>query len=253
MPHGGRHASTSDRAAHGIDDPGIAWPRPRGDVAIGALCQQTGVRWGSWSWSCRSCPRACLLDHRDHRRDPSLLSRCASRGSSLLRSLRTPAAHDPVSPSAYPNRCAATTAAQTGLSCSAPLPARVLRPLPRRDRRYVHLRTEVSPTSPSPRHDRLGSRVVNLTRLQASRNVAARVLAFSVETFDTPLQPRHSRRALGVCYSALRRLPRRDLHPLEMDSVKPTIICLLRHDAPCARFYLYSTTGAIARARWALS
>ena len=36
----------------------------------------------------------------------------------------------------------------------------------------------------------------------------------------------------GVCYSALRRLPRRDLHPLETNSVKQTILCLLLHDAP---------------------
>ncbi len=36
----------------------------------------------------------------------------------------------------------------------------------------------------------------------------------------------------GVCYSALRRLPRRDLHPLEMNSVKRTLLCPLRHDAP---------------------
>src|SRR5437762_5886654 len=73
---------------------------------------------------------------------------------------------------------------------------------------------------PSPRHDRLGSRIVNLTRLQASRDVAARVLAFSVETLDTPLEPRDSRPTLGVCYSALRRLPRRDLHSLEEGSVE---------------------------------
>ena len=36
----------------------------------------------------------------------------------------------------------------------------------------------------------------------------------------------------GVCYSALRRLPRRDLHPLETNSVKQTMRCLLLHDAP---------------------
>jgi hypothetical protein len=68
--------------------------------------------------------------------------------------------------------------------------------------------------------DRLGSRVVTLTRLQASLDVAARVLALSMETFDTPLEPRDSHHALGVCYSALRCLPRRDLHPLEKGSVE---------------------------------
>jgi hypothetical protein len=236
MPHGGRHTSTSDRVAHEIGVPGIAWPRPRGDVAIGALCQRTDALRGSWSRSCRSCPRACLLDHRDHRRDPSLRPRYSSWASSLLRSPRTPAAHDALSPSAYTCRSAATTAAQTGLSCSVHLPVRVLRPLPRRDLRCVHLRTETPQAWPSPRHDRLGSRIVNLSRLQASRDVAARVLAPSVEAFDTPLGPRDSPHAPGVCYSALRRLPRRDLHPLEMNSVKQTVLCLLRHDAPCPEF-----------------
>ena len=42
---------------------------------------------------------------------------------------------------------------------------------------------------PSPRHDRLGSRVVTVTRLQASLHVAARVPASSVEAPDTPLEP----------------------------------------------------------------
>ena len=62
--------------------------------------------------------------------------------------------------------------------------------------------------------------MVTLTRLQASLDVAARVLALSMETFDTPLEPRDSHPALGVCYSALRCLPRRDLHPLEEGSVE---------------------------------
>lgn len=62
--------------------------------------------------------------------------------------------------------------------------------------------------------------------------IAARVLAPSKEALDTPLGPRGSHRAPGVCYSALRRLPRRDLHPLEQNSVKQTMPCPLRHDAP---------------------
>jgi len=110
-------------------------------------------------------------------------------------------------------------AAQTGLSCSTSLRACVLRPLPRRDL-LRDFRIRAQQAWPSPRHDRLGSRIVNLTRLQASRDVAARVLAFSVETFDTPLEPQDSHPALGVGYSALRRLPRRDLHPLEEGSVE---------------------------------
>ena len=137
-----------------------------------------------------------------------------------------------LSPSAYTSRAAPTRAAQTGLSCSVPLRARVLRPLPRRDLPHVHLRTEARQTWPSPRHDRLGSRVVNLSRLQASLDVAARVLAPSVEAFDTPLGPPGSLPMPGVCYSALRRLPRRDLHPLEKNGGKQTMLCLLRHDAP---------------------
>ena len=117
------------------------------------------------------------------------------------------------------------------------LPARVLRPLPRRDLAHVRPRTGVRETWPSPRHDRLGSRIVNLSRLQASRDVVARVLASSVEALDTPLGPRGSRHAPGVCYSALRGLPRRDLHPLETDSVKPALAGWLRHDAPWPSSY----------------
>src|SRR5207247_593810 len=139
-----------------------------------------------------------LLGRRCPRRDPSLHPRCSSRASSLLRSPRIPAAPGSFSPLAYASHAAPTRAAQTGLSCSVPLRARVLRPIPRRDRSRVHLRTETRPTWPSPRHDRLGSRLVNLSRLQASRHVAARVLALSVETLDTPLGPRDSHPTPGV-------------------------------------------------------
>ena len=64
---------------------------------------------------------------------------------------------------------------------------------------------------------------VNMSRLQASRHVAAHVLAPSEEALDTPLGPPRSLAVPGVCYSALRRLPRRDLHPLETNSVKQTL------------------------------
>jgi hypothetical protein len=37
----------------------------------------------------------------------------------------------------------------------------------------------------------------------------------------------------GVCYSALRRLPRQDLHLLENNGVEQTFDCLLCLDAPC--------------------
>jgi hypothetical protein len=172
---------------------------------------------------CRHCPR----------RDPSLRPRCSSRASSLLWSPRTPAAPRSLSPLAYTSRAAATTAAQTGLSCSVPLRAHVLRPLPRRVLIRVRLRTGAHQAWPSPRHDRLGSRVVNVTRLQASLDVAARVLAPSVEALDTPLGPHGSHRTSGVCYSALRRLPRRDSHPLERNDRIRTLARPYRHDAPC--------------------
>ncbi len=122
-------------------------------------------------------------------------------------------------------------AAQTGLSCSVHLRARVLRPLPRRDPPHLHHRTGARSAWPSPCDQRLGSRIVNMSRLQASRHVAARVLAPSSEAFDTPLGPPRSLAVPGVCYSALRRLPRRDLHPLETNSVKQSLTHPLRHDA----------------------
>src|SRR5688572_18105459 len=237
MPPTGRHACRSDPAGHGSGAPGIAWPRPTVGVAIGALCRPSDDDRGEWVRSCRPCPRACLRHQPDHRRDPSLRSCCSSRASTLLRSPRTPAARHSFSPSAYTSHPAPTRAAQTGLSCSVPLRVRVLRPLPRRDL-PGHRRTATRQTWPSPRHDRLGSRVVNLSRLRASRDVAARGLAPSVEAFDTPLGPPGSLPMPGVCYSALRRLPRRDLHPLEKNGVKQTMIRLLRHDAPWRGDYM---------------
>ena len=78
-------------------------------------------------------PLRLLARRRYPRRDPSLRPRYSSRPSSVLRSPRTPAAPRSLSPSAYTSRPAATTAAQTGLSCSVLLLVRVLLPLPRRD------------------------------------------------------------------------------------------------------------------------
>ena len=49
------------------------------------------------------------------------------------------------------------------------------------------------------------------------------------------LRHRNLSRPPGVCYSALRRLPRRDLHPLETKSVNQTPTGPLRHDAPRAK------------------
>ena len=150
MPPGGRHPSRSGPSGHGSGVPGIAWPRPRVGVAIGARGRWAETHRGSWNRTCRSCPGACLLDQPDHRRDPSLPPRSSSRGSTLLRSPRTPAAPRSISPSAYTSHAALTGAAQTGLSCSVRLPVRVLRPIPRRDLPHVHLRTEARETWPSP-------------------------------------------------------------------------------------------------------
>jgi hypothetical protein len=97
----------------------------------------------------------------------------------------------------------------------------------------VRLRTGAHQAWPSPRHDRLGSRVVKLTRLPASLDVAARMLAPSVEALDTPLGSRDSHHVPGVCYSALQRLPRRDLHPLEKNDGMRALARPHRHDAPC--------------------
>src|SRR5712691_4173866 len=230
----GRHACRCGRATHENVGPVAAWPHARVGVAIGALCRGTRVRRGGWNRSSRSCPRACLLCRHCPRRDPSLHPRCSSRASSLLRSPRTPAAPHSLSPLAYTSRAAVTTAAQTGLSCSVPLRAHVLRPLPRRDRPRLRLRTGAPSVLPSPRHDRLGSRVVNLSRLQASLVVAARVLAPSEEALDTPLGPRDFHHPPGVCYSALRCLPRRDLHPLEKNDAMTALARSHHHDAPWA-------------------
>jgi len=112
------------------------------------------------------------------------------------------------------DRSALTRAAQTGLSCSPSSLEHVLRPLPRQDSRRLLLRTSAPRTWPSPRHARLGSCIVPLSRRQASLDVAARALAPSVEAFDAPLRPRRSLPAPGACYRTARFLSGRDLHPL---------------------------------------
>ena len=56
-PPTGRHACRSDRAGHGSGAPGIAWLRPRGGVAIGALCQCSRDAHPVIG-PLRSCPRA---------------------------------------------------------------------------------------------------------------------------------------------------------------------------------------------------
>jgi hypothetical protein len=225
--HCGRHT------ADAIGIPEAAWRATLARAEVVVPERHADAHRGDWNRSCRSCPHTYRHSERDQSRGPSLPG-CCSPPRSAVRPPRTPAAHDSTSPSAYTRRSALTRAAQTGLSCSVRLRAHVLRPLPRRDLRHVPLRTEASQTWPSPRNDRLGSRVVNLSRLQASPDVATRVLAPSEEALDTPLGPPASRPVPGVCYSALRRLPRRDSHPLEMNSVKRTMFRPPRHDAPPA-------------------
>ena len=102
---------------------------------------------------------------------------------------------------------------------------------------------------PSPRHDRFGLRVVTLSRLQASLDVAARVFAPRCTTcaawraLDAPLGHEGLPSIPGACYPAHRRLPGRDLHPLEKRSEQRT--CLFqsqferpsRHDAPRVAAY----------------
>ena len=83
-----------------------------------------------------------------------------------------------------------------------------------------------------------------MSRLQTSRYVAARVLAPSTEAFDTPLGPPRSLAVPGVCYAALRDLPRRDLHPLETNSVKRTVMHPLRHDTLQPSFYRWMVDGS---------
>jgi hypothetical protein len=94
-----------------------------------------------------------------------------------------------------------------------------------------------------------------VTRLQASRDVAARGLAPSEEALDTPLGPPGSLPVPGVCYSALRRLPRRDLHPLEPNDKTVALARSRRHDATCrsctrARSRAASSRGRAGNCQW---
>jgi hypothetical protein len=47
----------------------------------------------------------------------------------------------------------------------------------------------------------------------------------------------------GVCYSALRRLPRRDLHPLETDDLMSALEHSHRHDATSMVSYDHVEVG----------
>jgi hypothetical protein len=193
---------------------GAAWLLPIARVQVLVLCPRACARGGDWERSCRPCPRTYPFSERDQSRGPSLRRRCSSPPSTVLRPPRTPAAHDVTSPSAYTRRLAPTRAAQTGLSCSSSSLEHVLRPIPRQDSRRVLLRTSAPRAWPSPRHARLGSRIVSVSRRQASLDVAARALAPSEKALDAPLRPRRSLAAPGACYRTVRFLSARDLHPL---------------------------------------
>jgi hypothetical protein len=68
----------------------------------------------------------------------------------------------------------ADEAAQTGLSCPEPDRACVPIPIPRKDPTKGMSAAPVGRVLPSPWRERLGSLIVNLTRLQDSRRVALR-------------------------------------------------------------------------------
>lgn len=74
------------------------------------------------------------------------------------------------------------------VSCSGPDHAHVPSSVPRQDPEGRPW-NKAPRTWPSPRHDRLGSHAVAVTRLQGSLNATARVRAPSKEALDTPLSP----------------------------------------------------------------
>jgi len=96
----------------------------------------------------------------------------------------------------------ADEAAQTGLSCPEPDRAYVPIPLPRRDATVGMSAAPVGRMLPSPWHERLGSPVVCLSRLQDSRRVAlwpARLLP--PKRLSTPRSAR--RLSTSWCLTAL--------------------------------------------------
>ncbi len=144
-----RHSCRCGRTTRGSGALGSAWPQPTAVFGVVALYPQALACAGGWTGSfARTCPRAYLLRRLDHRRGPSLLPCSAPRLSSVLRPPRIPAAHRSTSPLAYTSQFAATTAVQTGLSCSVLLLPLVPLPLPRRNPQLPPVL--VLRTSPSP-------------------------------------------------------------------------------------------------------
>ena len=139
---------------------------------------------------------------------------------------------------------------QTDLPCSVLLRGRVLRSLPRGNPRRS-FRIVSSRMLLSPWRERLGFPIVNLSRLQASLHVAARVLASRCSrALDVALRPPGSLLAPATCYPALRRLPGRDSHPLEKRSKarrSPEGCRLRRHGAPSLERNRSGRPGAAIR------
>jgi hypothetical protein len=73
--------------------------------------------------SCDHARALTSLHNRDQSRAPAL-GQPSRTAPAVLWTPRTPARHAPLSPSAYRDRQRPTWAAGTGLSCSAPIPAR---------------------------------------------------------------------------------------------------------------------------------
>lgn len=114
-------------------------------------------------------------------------------------------AHRPISPPAYTERLALTSAARTGLSCSVSHVPNLSHPIPRGNSPAPsHPEVPALETRPSPWHERLGSPIVFLSRLQTSPDAAtglispclSRALATTLATATLRYQPE-------VCYPAL--------------------------------------------------
>jgi len=141
--------------------------------------------------------------------------------SSLLRAPRTPSRHGRISPSAYTRRLRPTWAIEEGLPSSASGCPCVLSSIPRKRPASLRCSEAVS----CLRHDMTGSAASPFGFI--SHGAAKFTLSYSARRF-APLarDPTASAGPLtlrigavisatpGACYAALRRLPRRDSHPL---------------------------------------
>ena len=131
MPPGGRHPSRSGPSGHGSGAPEILGRDPESTLPlahfVGGRVPAGGIGTGR-AGHALARPRSADVPTAGTLRSPRVIRRGAPH---YYGPLGRPLRRDARSPSAYTRRSAATTAAQTGLSCSVPLRARVLRPLPR--------------------------------------------------------------------------------------------------------------------------